>query len=171
VSPPPRSIAVRRPAFADSGDRADLYIRTSLKRSPSGLMSRRLPMLIMRVEKVPFLRHNPANPCFYICIYTFMNIHGASVGAYRRRTVYVADTPTGSAQDPQKEIPAEGDEHRRQHRARCCAFNRMSCVPCPRCVVSHAYAVYEKVGDAQPKYSINLERCDLVKVSICVQAS
>jgi hypothetical protein len=47
----------------------------------------------------------------------------------------------------------------------------MSCVTCPRCVVSHAYAVYEKVGDAQPKYSINLERCDLVKVSICVQAS
>lgn len=95
-----------------------------------------------------------------------MNTHGASAGAYRRRTVYVADTPTGSAQDPQKEIPAEGDEHRCQHRARCTVAH-----VCRRCAVSHACAVYEKVGDAQPKYSINLERCDLVKVSICVQAS
>jgi hypothetical protein len=47
-----RSIAVRRVAFAENGDRADLYIRTSLKRSPSGVMAFRRPMLIMRVEKV-----------------------------------------------------------------------------------------------------------------------
>jgi hypothetical protein len=37
--------------------------------------------------------------------------------------------------------------------------------------VSHANAVYEKVGDVQPKYSINLERCDLVRVSMRVQCS
>jgi hypothetical protein len=27
-------------------------------------------------------------------------------------------------------------------------------------------SVFEKIGDVQPKYTVNLERCDLIKVSL-----
>jgi hypothetical protein len=81
LSPMPfhrRSIAVRRVAFAVNGDRADLYIRTSLKRSPSGIMTIRRPILIMRVEKVPLLRRP-------ICIFS------ASVAVVWNSHVIIAD--------------------------------------------------------------------------------
>jgi hypothetical protein len=67
-----RSIAVRRVAFADTGDRADLYIRTSLKRSSSGVMQLRLPMLVMRVEKVPSF---PLLCAFPQCVVCFWSTH------------------------------------------------------------------------------------------------
>jgi hypothetical protein len=132
---------VRRVAFASSGERADLYIRTSLKRSPSGVMRLRLPMLIMRVEEVHAA--TPARVC---------------VGRTSPRFE--------GAQAHQEEVSAEGHEHRREHHIGCAALFAPAHPPLsPRCDAC-LQTVFEKIGDLQPKYTVNLERCDLIKVSV-----